>query len=145
MKMGKVFHSDDSGNAQPNDPSIAPGWYFQIDLAAPVGPFSSKSEAQKAARSEVVMFTEENNPDVLNEEPRIEHAVLRFWVPVYVTIEDDRVTDVHIDDAAPASGYHNVQPDPDIIEGDDTDEFRAAAIDVAFNGDLDWPSWEFGW
>lgn len=51
MRMGKVFYSDGSGNARPEDPSIIPGWYYQIDLAAPVGPFESKSAAKSAARA----------------------------------------------------------------------------------------------
>jgi hypothetical protein len=51
-KMAKVFYSDGSGNARPTDPSVEPGWYFQIDVAEPVGPFDSKNEAVQAAREQ---------------------------------------------------------------------------------------------
>jgi hypothetical protein len=50
MQMAKVFHSDGSGNAREADPSIAPGWYFQLDMATPVGPFRSAPEAEAELR-----------------------------------------------------------------------------------------------
>lgn len=50
QQMAKVFHSDGSGNARPQDPSITPGWYYQIDMATPVGPFDSKADAIGAAQ-----------------------------------------------------------------------------------------------
>jgi hypothetical protein len=49
--MGKVFYSDGSGNARPDQPSVIPGWYYQIDMADPVGPFDTKPLARKAAAS----------------------------------------------------------------------------------------------
>ena len=79
------------------------------------------------------------------------NAVLRFWVPVYVTITDGLVDEVHVDDGASARGYHDMQPDPDLIEEDEKlaklapDDALDRAIKAAFEDSDDWPSWEFGW
>jgi hypothetical protein len=38
MKMAKVFHTDGAAG-------VAAGWYYQIDMAQPRGPFATKAEA----------------------------------------------------------------------------------------------------
>lgn len=43
MQMAKKFY------AQPGD-ALTAGWYYQIDLAVPVGPFPSEEAAEAAAQ-----------------------------------------------------------------------------------------------
>lgn len=58
MIMGKVFYHDGAA-----DSSVigcpATGWYYQIDLADPVGPFDSQLEAGRAARAAIAQTAEE--------------------------------------------------------------------------------------
>ena len=51
-QMAKVFYSDGSGNARANDQSIVPGWYYQIDLSEPRGPFATRLDARAAAQAQ---------------------------------------------------------------------------------------------
>ena len=132
LQMAKVFR-----------PADREGWYYMLDMQTPVGPFVSQLEAGKAARATIVAEAEAE-PDAEADDPEPVSAVFRFWVPVYVTVEDGKVTEVHVDDSAPARGYHDVQPDPDLIEGEGED-LLSAAVSAAFDGDQDWPAWEFGW
>jgi hypothetical protein len=43
MKMAKVFYS--------SGPQHMPGWYYQIDMATPVGPFDTKQAAVDTAQT----------------------------------------------------------------------------------------------
>lgn len=49
--MANVFYSDGSGNARPKDPSIEPGWYYQLDMREPRGPYDTKADAEAALRT----------------------------------------------------------------------------------------------
>jgi hypothetical protein len=54
MRMAKVFFSE-GGTAAP---SIATGWYYQVDLEDPKGPFDTQLDAGKAARATIVETAE---------------------------------------------------------------------------------------
>src|SRR5690348_14620822 len=49
--MAKVFYSEGRAGTRPTDPSYYAGWFYQADMADPVGPYGSKEEATAALRS----------------------------------------------------------------------------------------------
>ncbi len=70
-------------------------------------------------------------------------TVIRYMVPLYVTVQDGRVRRVQIDDSL---GTISDPPGAELVDTDEQDAVAAlnAADDVCKNGDEPWPSWEFG-
>jgi hypothetical protein len=77
MMMGKIFYF--RKNARPDGvPGLARGWYYQVDLVAPVGPHATRTEAVKAAQVAAELQTMR---ETLLADPkvRIGAAVLRDY------------------------------------------------------------------
>ena len=68
-------------------------------------------------------------------------GVFVYMVPVYVTVFDGIVDEVHVADETSfdASDCELIEGDP--IKGDTLEALVAAATDI----DAGWPAWEFGW
>ena len=62
-------------------------------------------------------------------------GVFKFMVPVYVTVREGRVSEVHVVDETSFD-----VGDCELIEGEDLE-----AVVEAANDGHDWPAWEFGW
>jgi hypothetical protein len=105
------------------------GWYFQLRGGDPEGPFSTPLDAGKAARDAIVEMADADFDEV---EPT---GVFTFLVPVTVTVEAGRVTEVHVADETTPTAENSK-----LIEGDNLRELLAAA-----NNGQDWPAWELGW
>lgn len=116
MQMAKVFKPEDRS-----------GWYYMCDLNKPVGPFRTKREATAACRATRVEIT----------------GVFKFMVPVFVTMVDGHVSEVHVADETDVR-----VADCELIEKSSAQVADADALHAlvrAANNGQDWPSWEFGW
>lgn len=78
MTMGKVFYF--RKNARPDGvPGLAQGYYYQIDLMPPVGPFKLRAEAVKQAQ---IAGDLEKDRQALLTDPRVRigSAVMRDYL-----------------------------------------------------------------
>jgi hypothetical protein len=50
MRMAKIFYSDGTDSKHPDGSTVAPGWYFQLNMGEPAGPFRCSAEAEAELR-----------------------------------------------------------------------------------------------
>ena len=68
------------------------------------------------------------------------NGVFKFTVPVFVTVTNGTVDEVHVADETTFD-----ISDCELIEGDPAEGNGLAALVAVALDDADWPSWEFGW
>ena len=55
MRTGRILYYD---ARIISDPRIVPGWYYQLDMETPVGPFKTQISAGHAAREMIIAAAE---------------------------------------------------------------------------------------